>query len=64
MSTEEKVLENVEKSEDSMENLLDMYEESFNRFSRREIVTGTIIALDRNMFSGYRIQIRGTDLDQ
>ena len=47
MSTEEKVLENVEKSEDSMENLLDMYEESFNRFREGEIVTGTIIALDK-----------------
>ena len=47
LSTEEKVLENVEKSEDSMENLLDMYEESFNRFREGEIVTGTIIALDK-----------------
>ncbi|MDP7077561.1 MAG: S1 RNA-binding domain-containing protein, partial [Desulfobacterales bacterium] len=47
LSTEEKALENVEKSEDSMENLLDMYEESFNRFREGKIVTGTIIALDK-----------------
>lgn len=43
LSTEEK----AEKSEDSMENLMDMYEESFNRFGEGEIVTGTIIALDK-----------------
>ncbi len=47
LSTEEKALENVEKSEDSMENLLGMYEESFNRFREGKIVTGTIIALDK-----------------
>ncbi len=43
LSTEEK----AEKSEDGMENLMDMYEESFNRFGEGEIVTGTIIALDK-----------------
>ncbi|KKK70441.1 hypothetical protein LCGC14_2923950, partial [marine sediment metagenome] len=43
LSTEEK----AEESEDGMENLMDMYEESFNRFGEGEIVTGTIIALDK-----------------
>jgi len=47
LSTEEKVSEKAEKSEDSMENLMDMYEESFNRFGEGEIVTGSIIALDK-----------------
>lgn len=47
LSTEAKASEKAEKSEDSMENLMDMYEESFNRFGEGEIVTGTIIALDK-----------------
>ncbi len=47
LSTEAKASEKAEKSEDSMEDLMDMYEESFNRFGEGEIVTGTIIALDK-----------------
>ncbi len=47
LSTEAKASEKAEQSEDSMENLMDMYEESFNRFGEGEIVSGTIIALDK-----------------
>ena len=47
LSTEEQPSEKVEKPEDSMENMMDMYEESFKRFGEGEIVTGTIIALDK-----------------
>ncbi len=47
LSTGKKVSEKAEQSEDNMENLMDMYEESFNRFGEGEIVTGSIIALDK-----------------
>ncbi|MFQ5484001.1 MAG: 30S ribosomal protein S1 [Desulfobacterales bacterium] len=47
LSTEKKVSQKTEPSEDNMENLMDMYEESFNRFGEGEIVTGNIIALDK-----------------
>jgi small subunit ribosomal protein S1 len=36
------------KSDDSMENLMDMYEESFKRFAEGEVVTGKIISIDKD----------------
>ncbi|MGD9211240.1 MAG: S1 RNA-binding domain-containing protein, partial [Desulfobacteraceae bacterium] len=33
--------------EDSMEDLMDMYEESFKRFAEGEVVTGRIISIDK-----------------
>ena len=43
----------VEKSdeqpaEESMENLMDLYEESFKRFEEGEVVTGRIISVDKD----------------
>jgi small subunit ribosomal protein S1 len=35
-------------SEESMENLMDMYEESFKRFEEGEVVTGRIISVDKD----------------
>jgi len=35
-------------SEESMENLMDMYEESFKRFAEGEVVTGKIISVDKD----------------
>ncbi len=35
-------------SEESMESLMDMYEESFKRFAEGEVVTGKIIAVDKD----------------
>jgi small subunit ribosomal protein S1 len=35
-------------SGDSMENLMDMYEESFKRFAEGEVVTGRIISVDKD----------------
>ncbi len=35
-------------SEESMENLMDMYEESFKRFAEGEVVTGRIISIDKD----------------
>jgi small subunit ribosomal protein S1 len=51
-SVTEQTEQPVEKSEDtpaeeSMENLMDMYEESFKRFAEGEVVTGRIISVDR-----------------
>jgi len=37
-----------EHSDDSMENLMDMYEESFKRFGEGEVVTGRIISVDKD----------------
>ena len=34
--------------EDSMEDLMDMYEESFKRFAEGEVVTGRIISIDKD----------------
>ena len=36
------------KAEESMENLMDMYEESFKRFEEGEVVTGRIISVDKD----------------
>ena len=35
-------------AEESMENLMDMYEESFKRFAEGEVVTGRIISVDKD----------------
>ena len=35
-------------SDESMENLMDMYEESFKRFAEGEVVTGKIISVDKD----------------
>ncbi len=37
-----------EHGDDSMENLMDMYEESFKRFGEGEVVTGRIISVDKD----------------
>ncbi|MGB8426497.1 MAG: S1 RNA-binding domain-containing protein, partial [Desulfobacterales bacterium] len=37
-----------QKSGDSMESLMDMYEESFKRFAEGEVVTGRIISVDKD----------------
>jgi small subunit ribosomal protein S1 len=38
----------VQKSGDTMETLMDMYEESFKRFAEGEVVTGRIISVDKD----------------
>ncbi len=38
----------AQESSDSMESLMDMYEESFKRFEEGEVVTGKIISLDKD----------------
>ncbi len=40
--------EDVQNTDDSMENLMDMYEESFKRFAEGEVVTGRIISVDKD----------------
>lgn len=40
-------LEDSLNGEDSMEDLMDMYEESFKRFAEGEVVTGRIISIDK-----------------
>ena len=40
--------ETTASSEESMENLMDMYEESFKRFAEGEVVTGRIISIDKD----------------
>ncbi len=40
--------EDGSKPEESMENLMDMYEESFKRFEEGEVVTGRIISVDKD----------------
>lgn len=44
---DEEILE-LEDGEESMEDLMSMYEESFKRFAEGEVVTGTIIAVDKD----------------
>ncbi|MGD9223751.1 MAG: S1 RNA-binding domain-containing protein, partial [Desulfobacteraceae bacterium] len=43
-TSEEDALE----TEESMESLMDMYEESFKRFAEGEVVTGKIISVDKD----------------
>jgi len=45
---DDKTSEDVHNSDDSMENLMDMYEESFRRFAEGEVVTGRIISVDKD----------------
>jgi small subunit ribosomal protein S1 len=40
--------ENVQNTSASMENLMDMYEESFKRFAEGEVVTGKIVSVDKD----------------
>lgn len=40
--------EDVQDSDGSMENLMDMYEESFKRFAEGEVVTGKIVSVDKD----------------
>ncbi|MDL1964643.1 MAG: 30S ribosomal protein S1 [Deltaproteobacteria bacterium] len=40
--------EDVQNADDSMANLMDMYEESFKRFAEGELVTGKIISVDKD----------------
>ena len=40
--------ETAEPAEESMESLMDMYEESFKRFAEGEVVTGKIISVDKD----------------
>ncbi len=47
-SADDKSLEDVQNSGDTMESLMDMYEESFKRFAEGEIVIGKIIAVDKD----------------
>jgi small subunit ribosomal protein S1 len=46
-STEQSAETNLE-SGDSMENVMNMYEESFKRFAEGEVVTGRIISIDKD----------------
>jgi small subunit ribosomal protein S1 len=41
-------VETAAPSEESMENLMDLYEESFKRFAEGEVVTGRIISIDKD----------------
>ena len=45
-SGEDKPLEDGQDTDNSMENLMDLYEESFKRFAEGEVVTGRIISVD------------------
>jgi small subunit ribosomal protein S1 len=45
---EKKPVKESSGSGDSMENLMDMYEESFKRFAEGEVVTGRIISVDKD----------------
>ncbi len=47
-TTEEQPEADGQKSGDSMESLMDMYEESFKRFAEGEVVTGRIISVDKD----------------
>ena len=38
----------AEKPSENMDNMMDMYEESFNRFAEGEVVTGRIISVDKD----------------
>ena len=43
-----KTSEDVQNADGSMENLMDMYEESFKRFAEGEVVNGRIISVDKD----------------
>jgi small subunit ribosomal protein S1 len=47
-NSEEQPEQDVQKSGDTMETLMDMYEESFKRFAEGEVVTGRIISVDKD----------------
>ena len=47
-STDSELSEDVQDSDASMEDVMDIYEESFKRFAEGEVVTGKIIALDKD----------------
>ncbi|MFZ1954266.1 MAG: 30S ribosomal protein S1 [Desulfobacterales bacterium] len=47
-NSEEQPEPDVQKSGDTMETLMDMYEESFKRFAEGEVVTGRIISVDKD----------------
>ncbi|MFZ0611955.1 MAG: 30S ribosomal protein S1 [Desulfobacterales bacterium] len=47
-NAEEQSEQDGQKSGDSMESLMDMYEESFKRFAEGEVVTGRIISVDKD----------------
>jgi len=47
-SSEEQPEQDVQKAGDTMETLMDMYEESFKRFAEGEVVTGRIISVDKD----------------
>ena len=44
----EQVTDSAQESGDSMENVMDLYEESFKRFAEGEVVTGRIISIDKD----------------
>ena len=44
----EAAMEDEEFDEESMESLMDMYEESFKRFAEGEVVTGKVISVDKD----------------
>jgi len=46
--TETAAGESLQNSEESMETMMDMYEESFKRFAEGEVVTGKIISVDKD----------------
>jgi small subunit ribosomal protein S1 len=47
-NSEEQPEQDFQKAGDTMENLMDMYEESFKRFAEGEVVTGRIISVDKD----------------
>ncbi|MGW8187185.1 MAG: 30S ribosomal protein S1 [Desulfobacterales bacterium] len=47
-NSEERPEQDVQKAGDTMETLMDMYEESFKRFAEGEVVTGRIISVDKD----------------
>ena len=47
-NSEEQPEQDVQKAGDTMETLMDMYEESFKRFAEGEVVTGRIISVDKD----------------
>ncbi len=47
-SAEKKPSKGEKDSDDTMENLMDLYEESFKRFADGEVVTGRIISVDKD----------------
>jgi small subunit ribosomal protein S1 len=47
-TAEDAVFDDTMESGDTMDNLMEMYEESFKRFAEGEVVTGRIISVDRD----------------